>query len=473
MTFSSITFLFFLILTFAFHWAREGRRWQNGVCVLASFIFYGWWDYRFCSLILISSLLDFVIGAQLSKTDDTRKRRALLMVSLVGNLGMLGFFKYFNFFAESTVAALNSMGFAANPIFINVLLPAGISFYTFQTLSYTIDIYRGKQKPCPDFVAYMAFVSFFPQLVAGPIERSTDLIPQFQKKRSFDPRFAQSGLALALWGLVKKMVIADNLAPIVNHAYGALDHYHGPVLAIATIAASFQIYADFSAYSDIAAGVARLFGIHLMRNFHYPFFSDSLRSLWSRWHISLNTWFRDYIYFPLGGSRGPKWKQARNLFVTFLISGLWHGAAWTYVAWGAFHGVAMSISHRFKDRRPFLPYPLRILSTFTLFAFSFAIFRAQTLRNAGSICYKLCTQSLNMKYLSEVPAFFSIEGNEPLALLLLAIFVVIEWFNREEWVFLRLPKAPATVRWGTYTLLLWSVLILGTKNHENFAYFQF
>lgn len=456
---------------------RCEKSWQNFICVIASYIFYGWWDYRFCSLILISSLLDFYAGANIFKSDSTKRKRLWLAVSLIGNLSMLGFFKYFNFFSESAISLLKAFGFHPNPVYINIILPAGISFYTFQTLSYTIDIYRGKQSPCSDFFAYMAFVSFFPQLVAGPIERSTDLTPQFRKARTFNPEYAQLGLALALWGFFKKMVIADNLAPIADHAFNAPDHYHGPVLSIAVIAATFQVYADFSAYSDIAAGTARLFGINLMRNFQYPFFSDNIRSFWKNWHISLNTWLRDYIYLPLGGGLCSKWKRSRNIFLTFCISGLWHGAGWVYVIFGALHGIFTSISHFLKEQRGkndyLLPRPIRILCTFTIFALSFIVFRSRNIKESCIIYSKLFSELWNPRHFGEIASYFSMEGNDYKTMAILAIFLVIEWRNREKWEFLSLRNLTKPARWTIYTVLFWTILILGTKNHDAFVYFQF
>ncbi len=335
MNFTTLTFVLFCLLVFAVYWALRDRRWQNAFLLIMSYVFYGWWDWRFCGLMLLSSLIDFVISLRLDQTGSPRKRRALLSASLGCNLALLGTFKYYGFFVENLCAALTQLGLDLHLTTYQIVLPVGISFYTFQTLSYTIDVYRRQLEPTRSLIDYLAFVSFFPQLVAGPIERASHLLPQFASPRSFDPLIARDGLRLILWGMAKKILVADRLAIIVDQIYGSVGTAHGPLLAFGTVCFAFQIYCDFSAYSEIAKGTGQLFGIRLMRNFAYPYFSQSLGEFWRRWHISLSTWFRDYVYIPLGGSKVSAFRMRFNLLATFLISGFWHGAAWRFLVWGA------------------------------------------------------------------------------------------------------------------------------------------
>jgi D-alanyl-lipoteichoic acid acyltransferase DltB (MBOAT superfamily) len=302
--------------------------------VLASYVFYGWWDWRFLSLIIFSSCVDYLVGIGLSKTDEHKKRKVLLLASISVNLGLLAFFKYFNFFAENFANAFTLFGQHIEPTHLNIILPVGISFYTFQTLSYSIDVYKRKLEPTKDVISFLAFVSFFPQLVAGPIERATNLLPQFFKKRSFNYDHAVDGMRQILWGLFKKVVIADNCAQFANQIFHNYTDLNGSTLLLGAIFFTFQIYGDFSGYSDIAIGTARLFGFNLMQNFKFPYFSRDIAEFWRRWHISLTTWFRDYLYIPLGGSHGGLWMKIRNTFIIFLVSGFWHGANWTFLAWG-------------------------------------------------------------------------------------------------------------------------------------------
>jgi len=340
MLFNSLEFLLFLPIVFVLYWfVFKKLHFQNILILVASYVFYGWWDWRFLSLILLSTIIDYTLGLQIKRTTQIKKRKLLLGVSLFFNLGMLGFFKYYNFFIDSWIEAWAGFGVTMHASSLNIVLPVGISFYTFQTLSYTIDVYRGKLEPTKDFISFASFVSFFPQLVAGPIERATNLLPQFYKKRSFSYDNAVSGMKLILWGLVKKVVIADSCAILVNKIF---ENYHtesGLALCMGAVYFAFQIYCDFSGYSDIAIGTSRLFGFKLMRNFNYPYFSRDIAEFWRRWHISLSTWFRDYLYIPLGGSRGSKMFQLRNVFIIFLVSGFWHGANWTFIAWGGLNAL--------------------------------------------------------------------------------------------------------------------------------------
>jgi len=350
--FNSLEFLVFLPLVFAAYWilnlwtgTRAGLRAQNLLVLAASYVFYGWWDWRFLSLIAFSTAVDYAVGLQIAKANAAElapdapedacspKAKRWLFVSLAVNLGLLGYFKYANFFIESWVDAWAAAGVTMHASTLQIILPVGISFYTFQTLSYSIDIYRRRLEPSKDFIAFAAFVSFFPQLVAGPIERASALLPQITKRRHFDYDLAVSGMRLILWGMFKKVVVADTCAIYVNDIFANYEQYSGPTLVLGAIYFAFQIYGDFSGYSDIAIGTARLFGIRLMTNFRTPYFSRDIAEFWRRWHISLSTWFRDYLYIPLGGSRVGKWKAVRNTFIIFLVSGFWHGANWTFVAW--------------------------------------------------------------------------------------------------------------------------------------------
>src|SRR6056297_941955 len=333
MLFNSLVFFLFLSIVFVLYWLfRNQLKLQNIIVLISSYIFYGWWDWRFLSLIVISSLADYFIGLWLDRSEKKTKRKLLLALSIVVNIGILGFFKYFNFFIDSAAGFLNQFGFQANPTSLQIILPVGISFYTFQTLSYSIDIYRRQIEPTKNIIAFFAFVSFFPQLVAGPIERARNLVPQFLKKRTFDPVNAGDGIRQMLWGFFKKIVIADNAAVYANEIFTNYSDHTGGTLLLGAVLFGFQIYGDFSGYSDIAIGTARLFGFDLMRNFAYPYFSRDIAEFWRRWHISLSTWFRDYIYIPLGGSRGGTLMKIRNTFIIFVISGFWHGANWTFIA---------------------------------------------------------------------------------------------------------------------------------------------
>jgi D-alanyl-lipoteichoic acid acyltransferase DltB (MBOAT superfamily) len=327
--FNSIEFAFFLPLVYVLYWYvfQRNLKAQNFFILVASYTFYGWWDYRFLGLIFISSLVDYFLGLRIHGQNDERKRKLLLYASIGVNLGILGFFKYYNFFVDSFIGAFSDMGIHLQESTLNIVLPVGISFYTFQTLSYTIDIYRRQFEPTKDAIGFFAFVSFFPQLVAGPIERAGNLVPQFLTKRKFSVEKAKDGLRQILWGFFKKMVVADNVALAVNDIF---DH-HGELpaftIGLGVIYFFIQVYCDFSAYSDIAIGTARLFGFNLVQNFGFPLFSRNIAEFWRRWHISLTTWFRDYVYIPLGGSKGGKWMKFRNVLIIFTVSGFWHGAS--------------------------------------------------------------------------------------------------------------------------------------------------
>jgi alginate O-acetyltransferase complex protein AlgI len=485
MSFASVVFFLFLPLVFAIHWLVQGRRWQNGVLLVASYIFYGWWDWRFCFLMIGSSLIDYWAGLRIDQEPEQRKRKEVLIVALSSNLLILGFFKYFNFFSESLLAALSAAGVHMPEWSFNIILPVGISFYTFQTMSYTLDIYFGRFKPLRSAVDYLSFVSFFPQLVAGPIERATALLPQFHAVRVFSSDDAREGCRFILWGLAKKMIVADNLALIVNNAYKLPGEATGAELLLATIAFSFQIYCDFSAYSDIAVGTARFFGIHLTRNFAYPYFSQSITEFWRRWHISLSTWFRDYIYVPLGGNRCSNLMNYRNLLVVTLLSGLWHGAAWTYVMWGAVHGVyligerllARSRSIPVREAVPgglgVLPAPavlLRMTGTFMLVSFAWIFFRAESMPDAIKIIGKIASATLQITFYREIANL--LQRNQ-FTWIILLLFIMVEWFNRGSWNAFSLKARPVLVRWVAYSMLFWAILLFGTHQAEEFIYFRF
>ena len=357
MLFNSIEFFLFLPMVFVLYWFvfNKNLKTQNFLLLLSSYIFYGWWDLRFLSLIFLSSIVDYFIGLNLPNLNSNRKQKLLLFCSVAFNLTLLGFFKYYNFFVDSWINLLNSIGYQIKSIWtLNIILPVGISFYTFQTMSYTIDVYRKKLKPTKNFLSFASFVSFFPQLVAGPIERASNLLPQMLKKREFKYEQGVQGFRLILWGLFKKVVIADSIAPTVENIFTNYQDFGGVTLWLGAIYFAFQIYCDFSGYSDIAIGTSKLFGIELISNFKFPYFSRNIGEFWRRWHISLSTWFRDYMYIPLGGSKEGKWKSIRNIFLIFLVSGLWHGANWTFVFWGLFHSILFLPSFFLQTNRKFV-----------------------------------------------------------------------------------------------------------------------
>jgi D-alanyl-lipoteichoic acid acyltransferase DltB (MBOAT superfamily) len=352
MLFHSADFLKFFSAFALLYWLVRGHlRARNSLIVLGSYLFYGWWDYRFLSLIALSTLIDYSMGLALADARTQTRRRIFLGISIAGNLGMLGFFKYYGFFVDSLADLLQRAGLPFHPWSLQIVLPVGISFYTFQTMSYTLDVFRGHIKPTRDLLAFAAYVSFFPQLVAGPIERARHLLPQFERTLRLTRPMVEEGVWLCLWGLFKKIVVADNLAPLVDMVYGA-DDIGGPVIALATLAFGLQIYGDFSGYSDMARGLARLLGFDIMVNFRLPYAATGPRDFWRRWHISLSTWLRDYVYISFGGNRRGTWRTYRNLMVTMVLGGLWHGAAWHFVIWGFYHGLGLVGQHLWMGMRP-------------------------------------------------------------------------------------------------------------------------
>ncbi|MDC1472536.1 MBOAT family protein [Flavobacteriaceae bacterium] len=407
MLFNSIEFLLFLPIVFVLYWFVFDKKlkYQNLLILISSYVFYGWWDYRFLSLILLSTIVDYFIGLGISNQAFLKNKRILLWCSVLFNLGILGFFKYYNFFIESWIDLFSSIGYDIKSVWtLNIILPVGISFYTFQTMSYTIDIFKGNLKPTKDFVSFASFVAFFPQLVAGPIERATNLLPQILNKRDFKYDQGVDGLRLIFWGMFKKVVIADSLAPMVNDIFNNYQDFSGVTLWLGAIYFSFQIYCDFSGYSDIAIGTSKLFGFEIMTNFNLPYFSRNIGEFWRRWHISLSTWFRDYLYIPLGGSKEGKWKSLRNIFIIFLVSGFWHGANWTFIVWGLFHSILFIPSFVFKTNRKFvssiiaensiLPSPKELFqvgTTFLLITIGWIFFRSETIEDSFNFIYKSIT----------------------------------------------------------------------------------
>ena len=479
MLFNSIEFLIFLPIVFCIYWLLNGnnRRSQNILLVIASYFFYGWWDWRFLSLIAFSSVVDYSVGIGLGETNNISKRRLLLLTSLSVNIGLLGLLKYFNFFAESFCKAFTFCGAPiTDPLLVKLMLPVGISFYTFQTLSYSIDTYRRKLQPTKDIVAFLAFVSFFPQLVAGPIERATNLLPQFHKQRVFRYSQASDGMRQILWGLFKKVVIADNCAVYANDIFANYAGYSGSTLLLGAILFAFQIYGDFSGYSDIAIGTARLFGFNLMRNFAFPYFSRDIAEFWRRWHISLSSWFRDYLYIPLGGSRGGQWLNIRNVFIIFIVSGFWHGANWTFIIWGTLNAIYfLPLMLRGRNRQhtntvaeaQLLPNPKELLQIGTTFFFTviaWVFFRSETVIDALLYLSRLFSSSIFTQ-----PEVFPMK-----LVLILLTFVSIEWVQRNKQHALQFANETLhqMTRWSIYYTIIIVMLLLG-GNQQQFIYFQF
>jgi alginate O-acetyltransferase complex protein AlgI len=479
MLFNSIEFAVFLPIVFALYWIVPSKqlRWRNLVLLLASYVFYGWWDWRFLGLVAFSSFVDYIVGRALGPARSHSFRRSLLLVSVGVNIGFLGFFKYFNFFAENFYAAFTLFGQpVADPIRLSIILPVGISFYTFQTLSYSIDVYRRKMEPTEDPVAFFAFVSFFPQLVAGPIERAAHLLPQFLSTRRFSYEEATDGMRLILWGLCKKIVIADVCAVHVNTVFGNPGAQSGSTLLLGAVFFAFQIYGDFSGYSDIAIGCAKLFGFRLTRNFAYPYFSRDIAEFWRRWHISLSSWFRDYVYIPMGGSRCGPWRSSVNIIVVFVVSGFWHGANWTFIVWGLINALFILPLVLLRRHRVYtnqvaqgrlLPSPLEIMQmagTFGITVIAWVFFRSESLAHAQLYLQRMFS-----------PSLFSIPQTGSRWLLLsIVVMVGIEWIQRARAHPLDLValKIPRVLRWPIYYALL-LLIYVHSGSPQDFIYFQF
>ncbi|QXP66303.1 MBOAT family protein [Polaribacter sp. AHE13PA] len=487
MLFNSIDFAIFLPITFVLYWfvTNKNLRLQNFLIITASYIFYGWWDWRFLSLILFSTIIDYSIGISLSNQNNQRKRKILLYISILINLGFLGFFKYYNFFLDNFISAFSFFGTKINASSLNIILPIGISFYTFQTLSYTIDVYKKKLEPTKNFIAFSAFVSFFPQLVAGPIERATDLLPQFYIKRHFDYTKAVDGMRQILWGLFKKIVIADNCAQNANIIFNNSYEYSGSTLILGAVFFAFQIYGDFSGYSDIAIGTSRLFGFNLKQNFAFPYFSRDIAEFWRRWHISLSTWFRDYLYIPLGGSRGSIWNKIRNVFIIFIVSGFWHGAKWTFIVWGALNALYfLPLLLLNKNRNntntiaegKFLPSVKEfflMLLTFTLTVFAWIFFRAENISHATTYIYEMFF-GLN-DYINYYKTYRFIYNLGTPYIIVFLSFLIIEWIGREQKYALEKfgIKWKRYLRFTFYYLIIIIIFFFTLKKDLSFIYFQF
>ena len=483
MLFNSITFAIFLPIVFLLYWfvfdyAMRGCKhqllWQNLLIVVASYIFYGWWDWRFLVLIVITTVLSFLSGFGIEKATTRRRKKAVMITNILVNLGILGVYKYYDFFATQFAELF---GIQSDFLLLHLILPVGISFYTFQALSYSIDVYRKQIEPTHDIVSFTAFLSFFPQLVAGPIERAINLLPQFQRKRTFDYTQSVDSMRQILWGLFKKIVIADNCGTYVDAVWGDYVSHSASTLVLSAVLFAFQIYGDFSGYSDIAIGTAKLFGIKLMRNFNVPYFSRDIAEFWRRWHISLTTWFRDYVYIPLGGSRPDtsrlsplasrlsptaytKCVAVRNTFIIFLLSGLWHGANWTFVLWGMYHALLfvplflLGKNRRYLEEDTRLTDLPKILLTFVLVVIGWIIFRAPSIGACGEYMLAICDSSiLDMPYVENILQLVA-------TILAIILMIIMEWRKH-------LPN-----RWWMYYLLILAIWWFAGQDMD-FIYFQF
>nr|WP_034039913.1 MBOAT family O-acyltransferase [Wocania ichthyoenteri] len=483
MLFNSLEFFIFLSVVYLLYWLvlKKSLKAQNLLLLIASYLFYGWWDWRFLSLILLSTIVDYFVGLKIDANERKAKRKLWLWISVFFNVGLLGVFKYFNFFVDSWVDMLSMFGYNIESTWtLRVILPVGISFYTFQTMSYSFDIYYKKLKPTRDFLSFAAFVSFFPQLVAGPIERASNLLSQIINKRTFSYDQSVSGLKLILWGLFKKVVIADSLGPIVDDIFANYANYPASTLVLGVTLFSFQVYGDFSGYSDIAIGTAKLFGIELMSNFKFPNFSRNVAEYWQRWHVSLSTWFRHYVYIPLGGSRVSKLKSVRNIIIIFLVSGFWHGANWTFIFWGAFHALAfipvflMGRNTIYKNSVvgeytffPSLKEIGQVILTFGIVTFSRIFFRSESITDAFA-------------FIKRVVFNFTYEVYQhPMGYRMIDYYILIILFVFYEYIIRKDERSPfkfksKIVRFIVYVLVILLMLLFYDDNIDrSFIYFQF
>ncbi len=473
MIFNSLPFIIFLPIVFIIYWSLRNKnlKYQNSILLIASYIFYGWWDWRFLSLIAFSTVVDYIIGIKIDNSKTKKEKKNFLLVSLIVNIGLLGFFKYFNFFISSFEESINSLGFTFDTWTLNIILPVGISFYTFQTLSYSIDIYKGKIKHTKDFISFAVFVSFFPQLVAGPIERASHLLPQFLKKREFNYRTAITGVSLISYGFFKKLVIADRLAIYVNSVFGDIENANTISLVFGIIFFSFQIYADFSGYSLIARGISKLLGFDLMINFNKPYLANSIPDFWRRWHISLSTWFRDYLYIPLGGNRVSILRNYYNLIIVFLVSGLWHGANWTFVIWGALHGIYQIVYLQYKKsiNTKYTKTKIRqfadVLLVYFFVTFAWIFFRANSLNHAIAYINKIIEFdfSLNLVQISAEKG--------PLNLLISMLVIVMLYLSYLLPNNMSFKKVHSHIAFNVITILI--IFLIGINGKAEFIYFQF
>ena len=474
MLFNSIEFAIFFPIIFILYFLffNNNIRYRNLFIICISYFFYAMWDWRFLSLIIISSIADYLIGFKIYDSKDEKTRRGFLLLSVIINIGILGFFKYFNFFTDSLLSLFELFGWTYSYRRLNIILPVGISFYTFQTLSYTLDIYRKRLTPTKDITSFFAFVSFFPQLVAGPIERAKDLLPQFHKINKVSYNSIRSGLILITIGLFKKIVIADRLAIYVDSCYANIDQANGIPMLIAIIFFAFQLYLDFSAYSDIAIGIARTLGFNLSTNFKRPYLSISFSDFWKRWHISLSSWFKDYVYISLGGNKVNKTKMFRNIFIVFLLSGLWHGASWNFVIWGALNGLFLilfdtHINQRIKSKL------LKHMFIFTSWALSLIFFRAQTFNEAINVF-----SNINLSNKSNIYSMGLNNSEIHFTFWLLISYMAIEYINEKKGNLINIiTNQKMLIRFTFYLLLILSIIFLGAYgvgfNDTNFIYFQF
>ncbi len=479
MSFISLSFLLFLPTVFFLYWVLVRRMsWQNLLIVIASYVFYGWWDWRFLLLIFLTSFSSFVSGLMIDRGESKKYRKGVAAANIVFNLLILGFFKYYNFFTDNLQVLCEKVGIYLDAPTLHLILPVGISFYTFQSLSYTIDVYRRKMSATKNVIAFFAYISFFPQLVAGPIERATNLLPQFLQSRRFNYSQAVDGMRQMLWGFLKKMVVADNCALIVNAYWNQYEDLPVVTLFLLAVLFSFQIYCDFSGYSDIAIGCARLFGFNLMRNFNNPYFSRSIPEFWRRWHISLMTWFRDYVYFPLGGSRCSRIKTLRNVYIVWVISGLWHAANWTYVCWGLFHATLLAIynvlgintkySHDVAYGRllPTIKETAQIALTFFLVVISRIFSRSENLSQAIDYFSSMVTNRF-----FDVSALYGFK-----ALVFGILLLTVEWLQRDKQHALQFPDNRLfqyrIVRWMVYYFVIVFIMVFAGVQ-QTFIYFQF
>ncbi|MES2691184.1 MAG: MBOAT family O-acyltransferase [Bacteroidota bacterium] len=482
MLFNSLTFALFFPVVFILYWffTNKNLKLQNAMLLVASYFFYSCWDYRFLFLLLFSTLLDYVTGIRMKEASSDRIKKTWFWLSIVINAGFLGVFKYYNFFAASFANLLEQLGLNVNPGTLDVILPVGISFYTFHGLSYVIDIYKDRIEPERNFTDYALFVSFFPLLVAGPIERATHLLPQLKRQRQFDYTQAVDGLKQILWGLFKKIVVADNCATLANEIFNNSGAHNGSTLILGALFFTFQIYGDFSGYSDIALGTARLLGIDLLRNFAYPYFSRDIAEFWRRWHISLSSWFRDYLYIPLGGSKGGTWVKIRNTFIIFIVSGFWHGANWTFIAWGAINAIYIIPSVVLQTNRnnmeivakgrifPSLKELATIITTFALTALAWIFFRASSIQHAFDYISRIFSAST-----FDQPSFFKLKV-QLITGLVVFLMLAVEWAGRENPHALMKfgARAPRFFRLGFYYMLLLCIFIFSGSDQQ-FIYFQF
>ncbi|MDB4919459.1 MAG: acyltransferase [Mucilaginibacter sp.] len=480
MLFNSLTFALFLPVVFILYWIlnKHSLKYQNILLLTASYYFYSYWDYRFLFLLIFSTLLDYFTGIKMSEAKNHKSKKFWLWLSICVNLGFLGIFKYYNFFAQSFVDSFSHLGIRMQLTTLNVVLPVGISFYTFHGLSYVLDIYNNRIKPERNFIDYSLFVSFFPLLVAGPIERATHLLPQIKNKREFNYTAAIDGLRQILWGLFKKVVIADNCAEYANMIFNHSANYSGSSLVLGALMFTFQIYCDFSGYSDIAIGTAKLFGIDLLRNFAFPYFSRDIAEFWRRWHISLSSWFKDYLYIPLGGSKGGLWMRIRNTFIIFIVSGFWHGANWTFIIWGVLNALFIMPSIIFNTNRnnleivakgkilPSLSELFNIALTFSLTVLAWIFFRSASVGQALQFIGNIFSKDL-LKAPQNPP--------KPIMLIILIAFMLIEWTGREGKYAIENMGIRWTpvLRWSFYSFIIVCIGMYMQTTGSDFIYFQF